>query len=683
MKSIIIGLQRSFLIAGVIVLSGGLMPVITFADDSPAPQTCVPVGSDLPGVHKPVGSDASMFTYNCATNLWESDHFSYDPLTGLTSPKDPSIFAYNSTSGLYDSTYWVFDAPTHTYVPYVQSLTVPPAGSTVVGGPVAPSIGTGSSGINNTGPGSNNTIDTAGGAINGNISNTGPDSNNTIGGSLHGDLNVNDLTNATVNNVINGLAVTGNSGVLGNTSGGNATTGNAQDIANVVNMLQSTSNALGGNTITFVANINGDVNGDLLLDPSTLGNIQPATAAAQNNLNLNNQTNATINNDITVGATSGNATIANNTSAGNATTGNADAIANVVNMLNSAINAGKSFLGVVNINGNLNGDILLPPNFIDQLIAANVPTVSISTTGPSSNNSITNGGSGNTSTVTNTNNLGATNTIHSTAASGTASVTNNTAGGNATSGNANTSTITAFNLTGSTVVGGNDLLVFVNVSGKWVGMIVNAPAGATAAELGSGISTNSISGNTNANVNNTTNDRINNNINVAAQTGNAAVTGNTKGGNATSGNARTAVNLLNVENSQLTFANWFGILFINVFGTWNGSFGVNTSAGDPIASPSSSNGGSTNSETVPVAARVFAFVPHGVVNSGPGSTNSITTDAVLAAHIVKTRAISLAPHPQLQSGAHRNFWLPLAGVTLFALYMVGERLYTIRSNRQM
>lgn len=35
---------------------------------------------------------------------------------------------------------------------------------------------------------------------------------------------------------------------------------------------------------------------------------------------------------------------------------------------------------------------------------------------------------------------------------------------------------------------------------------------------------------------------------------------------------------------------WFGRLFINVFGTWNGSFGVNTSAGDPIQNSDSGNG---------------------------------------------------------------------------------------------
>src|ERR1019366_1710408 len=99
--------------------------------------------------------------------------------------------------------------------------------------------------------------------------------------------------------------------------------------------------------ITFVANIDGNVTGDLMLDPSTLGAIQPASATGQNNLDLNNQTNADINNNINLAAQSGDATVAGNTTGGDATTGSATAIANVMNVINSAINAGKSFVGVI------------------------------------------------------------------------------------------------------------------------------------------------------------------------------------------------------------------------------------------------------------------------------------------------------------------------------------------------
>lgn len=659
-------MKRSLLTSAVVVLAAGFLPVAAFADD---PTTCSgPPPSSTAGVHRPVGADASTYVYNCDTGLWENAHFSYDPATGLTTAKDPDTYVYNAVTGQYDNTLWIFNAPKGDYDPYVQSVSIPPAGAIVIGAPAPVAA---DSTINNTGTDSNNTIDGTGG-VSGTISDTGTGSNNNIGGSNANNLTANNTTGANFNNVINGNATTGNALVLGNTTAGNATTGNAQDIANVVNMLQSTSNALSGNTVTFVANINGDVNGDLLLDPSTLGTIQPASASGQNNLTLNNTTNAAINNNINLAAQSGDAAVADNTTAGNATSGSAQAIANVVNVINSAINAGKSFVGVININGNLNGDILLPQNFLDQLIASNVPTVSIDTTGTGSNNAITTGG-GNTATINNTNNYGATNTITASAVTGNASVTGNTHAGNATTGNASNTSITAFNLTGSTVIGGNDLLVFVNVSGKWVGMIVNAPAGATAAELGGGITTNSQDGSTNATINNTTNAQINNNINLAAQSGNASVTGNTTGGNATTGDAKTAANLLNVYDSHLTLANWFGILFINVFGNWNGSFGVNTSAGDPVAS-SGPSAPATNSSSAPVPAqvRVFRFVPANNSDTTTDTPAPTTNNAVLAAHI--KRVATIAPAPTLP-GHHSSFMLPIVFGIMFIVFVVIDRVY--------
>ncbi len=662
-----------------------LTPAAVFADTS---QTCTPPSSTQAGVHKPVGADANTYTYNCTTGLWENAHYSYDPATGLVTAKDPVIYTYNATTGGYDYTTWVYDAPSDTYVPVTSSAVQPPAGATVVGAPAPSTSSPGSSSISNTGPGSNNTI-TGNGGLGGSIDNTGPDSNNTINGSNTNTFNGTDTTNALINNLLLGQASTGNAMVLGNTTGGNATSGNAQDIATAVNMLQSSSNALSGGAVTFVANIDGDVNGDLLLDPATLGTVQPSAAPAlgNNNLTINNQTNATINNNINLAANSGDATVANNTTGGNATSGSAQAIANVVNLINSAVSSGHSFLGVININGNLNGDILVPPNLIDQLIASNVPTLTISNTGPNSNNAIQTNNNSNTTTVTNTNNQGITNNVNGTATSGQATVSGNTTVGNATSGSAATN-ITAFNLTGSNVIGANDMLVFVNVLGTWVGMIVNAPAGATAAELGGGITTNAPNGsNNNTTVNNTTNDQINNNITTSATSGNADVSNNTNGGNATSGNAKNAVNLLNVENSNLSLSGWFGILFINVFGNWNGSFGVNTAAGDAPAGGAAGAGSSSDTATIPATIQAFRFVPRTSSTAASGGTSGggfstagtgTVASSVLASHNVKLSKNG-APSPQLQT-AHSSYLLPLTGIVLFALYAIGDAIHTRRQS---
>jgi hypothetical protein len=57
---------------------------------------------------------------------------------------------------------------------------------------------------------------------------------------------------------------------------------------------------------------------------------------------------------------------------------------------------------------------------------------------------------------------------------------------------------------------------------------------------------------------------------------------------------------MNLSGSQLSLADWFGVLFINVLGTWHGSFGIDTPAGGQ-ASPAPQN---------PIQdVKVFTFAP--------------------------------------------------------------------------
>jgi hypothetical protein len=538
--------------------------------------------------------------------MWMNDYYLYNPATNSRSALYSPDYSYDCGSQVWTKTTWNYSAASGGYT-MARVTTDDPGLAT--GCPAVPSQtasaggGTDSTGTN----GVNNGL-----AANSSATGSGPGS--TSGSTLNGSNNtaVNNNTSAAMNNTITSVAGTGSSLVLGNTTAGGAATGNAQDITNVVNMLQSSSNALGtaSNLIVFQKDINGDVNGDLLLDPNMLGLVQPASnsnVGLDNTLTVNTSTDASINNNINLAANTGDATVANNTTAGDAQTGTATAVANVVNMINSIITSGKSFLGIININGNLNGDILLPPDFVDQLLAANVPTVTL--TVPVSTNTDSTGLT-DTTTVHNTNNLGINNTVTASATSGSADVTGNTTGGTARTGQATTK-VTAFNLTGSQVIGANALLVFVNVQGQWVGMIVNAPNGTTAAGLGGDITNNTVAADNDTTVNNNVTEQINNTITVNARSGDALVHNNTTGGNATSGDARTAVNLFNVENSSLAFTGWFGLLFINVFGTWHGSFGMNTAAGNPIAS------GPGAGESTQILPQVFAFVP----NSGAGGTS--------------------------------------------------------------
>jgi hypothetical protein len=601
-------------------------PVATFADAS---SDCAPPTYSDGGVHKPVGADSGMYTYVCTgtyAGKWVSAYYVFDPDTYVVTPLYAPDYTYDCSGSQWYKTEWDFSAASNSYV---KNRVVAGNPGLPTGCAVATPTGTGGSGasgsIDTTGPGSTNTTD-SNGATAGNISTTGPGSTNTSTANGNNDTTINNGTNVAMHNTIDSVSASGNSLVLSNTGAGNATTGNSTDVANVVNLLQSSSNALGAgsNVITFTKNIDGDVYGDLILDPNMLGTLQPANTSSADNtsLTINTSTQAAINNNITVGANSGNATVASNTQAGDATTGNANAVANVVNMINSILSAGHSFIGTININGNLDGDILLPDNFVDQLVASNVPTVTVSV--PTGMNNTTASDTSNTN-VTNSNNLGINNQVSTAATSGSANVTANTSAGSGQTGNATTN-VTAFNLTGSHVIGNNAVLVFVNVHGSWVGLIVNAPQGATAAELGGGVTQNTTS-TANTAVNNTTNEQINNRINVAAHSGDATITNNTKAGNAKTGNSGASANLLNVENSFQTLSGWLGILFINVFGTWHGSFGVNTAAGNPrggtSAAPAALPGaGGTGTQVIPV----FKFVPHtsGSSSGGHGGSSSST-----------------------------------------------------------
>mgnify|MGYP000869349735 FL=1 len=448
--------QRLLVIAvAAFVISLSPAPIV-FAEN----LECTPPRPSTPGVHVPTGSDAAMYHYDCDQQLWVSAHYTYNPLTNTTSPLDARVYTYNTNTGQWDYDVWVYVASKGDYALRTLSVATPPAGAVTIGGPVATSP------TPATGPGQATATSQT---PNGSAVAVASTSNGTA-------------TAIAVTNTVGSVASSGNATVAANTLGGNAATGDATAIATLVNMLQSSGNIFGsdGNAVVFNTTISGDVTGDILLDPSLIGSIQPSgtpTSGLTGTNDVNHSTTAaSVTNDLSIAAATGDALVAANTNAGNATSGNATAVANVLNFLNSTVVSGKSFLGIINIDGNLNGDILLPPGFIDELLANNIPTVSVAV--PLS-------GQGTLDTSVS---QSITNAVTATANSGNATVDKNTNAGSATSGNGTTN-ITTFNLTGNSVIGKNALLVFVNVLGTCYGLIFNAPAGATAGALGGTITT--------------------------------------------------------------------------------------------------------------------------------------------------------------------------------------------------
>jgi len=470
-------------------------------------------------------------------------------------------------------------------------------------------------------------------------------------------------TGAAIDNSVDSTAASGDATVAGNITAGSATTGDATAVVNQTNAVQTVSSLGGSGTKTFTANIDGDVNGDFVLDPNTI--LASTTGSTQSDPTLaTTQVNASVQNDISADATSGNAVVAGNVQAGDATSGNATAVVNVMNLMNSIVASGQSFVGTININGNLNGDILLPANTLDQLLATNLPV----STAPSD------------STITTTNTGTITNNVTSSATSGQATVDGNISAGNATTGSAGTN-VTIFDLTNNQLAGSNVLLVFVNVQGQWVGLLYNAPAGSTAAAFGGDMTTaTTLPGG--GSLTSDTNLSIVNNINVSAHSGDASVTNNISAGNATSGRASTAVNILNLQNSSISLANWFGILFINVFGTWHGNFGLlaDTPTGVSPADPTTGGGQQltqTVAQTTPY--RQFArFAAAATTGSSSDSAPSVPAQAVLSAATVDPVAHHVAT-PSISHGeSHIDPVLLTAGVLLALLLLLLARRHTSR-----
>lgn len=529
------------------------VPVVTFAE---TPSD--PTNQDQPAVDssKPEGADAKTYKYNETTGLWENDHYTWNPVTHETKPKVDPKYTYNPETKTWNTTEWKYDAAAQKYVATPVSVDELPAGASIANG-----------------------------------SEQAQKSGDTDTPKVDAKNSLSSASGAIVSNNITSIAQSGDALVVGNTSGGSATSGNASSIANILNMLQSSWGLQGSDLTTFMAEINGDVVGDLLINPANFtGDTLPLSDGISGDVDINIANSGVINNDIDLTANSGNATVSSNTSAGDATTGTATAMANVINLINSMVSSGESFVGNININGNLEGDILLPENLQNQLLASNVPRTTLTTSQVENSDVL----------AEFNNNQSINNNISLNATSGEAQVNGNTSAGNAQTGNASTN-LTVFNLTGHEVVGSNAMLVFVNVLGEWVGMIMDAPAGSTAAMIGGGITSNNLNS---AALNGSNNTQISNNINLDATSGDATVANNTTAGNATSGNAQASASVSNISNSQFSLADWFGVLFINVLGSWHGSFGVDTPMGDSPNTEQNANNPPPISDI-----RIFQFTP--------------------------------------------------------------------------
>ena len=413
---------------------------------------------------------------------------------------------------------------------------------------------------------------------------------------------------ASVVNDLSGSSVTGQNTASKNLGDTTITTGDANTSGTLITALNT--NIAGVAVSEF--NVVDDQMGDLVLDfaancisgcstgstsIANTGNGADSTNTGtldQNSSNATFQTNdATVTNTMILGADSGNNTADKNTGGNTSiTTGDANISANSLTFANNNI-AGNVVYGVVNIYGDLKGDIIFPEEMLGTCCGNLNTTLANINNGASSTNT-TNATITNTDQTYQTNTAVIDNLISVDAQTGENDVNKNTNGNNSIkTGSANVDA-QVLNIANNNVDGGVWWLVLVNEAGNWIGKLMGSPDGANMAgsagtefqvdpsgeisvtNSGNGAgSTNmgSITQNTSNTTVQTNTAHITNTMDLSANTGGNSTSKNT-GGKSTiqTGDANVIANLVNFVNNNISSKGKLFVTVVNVFGSWTGNF---------------------------------------------------------------------------------------------------------------
>lgn len=483
------------------------------------------------------------------------------------------------------------------------------ASSSDNGGDTKLQTGDATNGGNITNIGNNNLLSS--GCCNGGA--TVANTDNGSGSTNNGSATVND-NNTTVQD--------NNAAVLNNMSQGAYTGGNTASDNDGEVVLETGDANVTGTVLTFVNtnaagvsvsefNVN-DYTGDLILDlpanciagcpgdnilVKNAGNGDDSTNNASLTSNSDNflvqDNDAVIESNLELFADTGTNTASDNDGAAKITTGDANVSANAVTFANNNI-AGNVWYGVVNIFGDLVGDIILPQSVID--------SITCSTCGGTTTVANTDNGSGSDNNATldqNTdtdiyqfNNAAIDNNLILDANTGGNTGSDNDGSVSIESGNANIDA-NVLNIANTNMVGGNWWLVIVNEAGNWVGKLIGADGSNMAGSVGTTFAidpdsgaitvTNSGNGdnsqnnagliqNTTNNISQTNNAQITNNLNLGANTGLNKASDNDGHSKIQTGDANIVANLVNFVNNNIVGSGKVVPIVINVFGSWLGDF---------------------------------------------------------------------------------------------------------------
>ena len=559
-------------------------------------------------------------------------------------------------------------------------------------------------------------------------SGNGEGSTNTGASTTNNSTNTNQNNSANVNTSLNQSATTGSNRSNDNI-GGDVTVKSGD--ANVSGTAITGVNSNLDNVAVSEFNVNDVQNGDLVLNSAShcisgCGSTAPNVVINKNNgedstntasNTTNNADNTFQNNDAVIGtdmnlvADSGHNRAHDNIGGDTyVESGDANISANALTLANNNISGGKVQYNVVNIYGELHGDIILPEEEV-----ANPSATMNSGNGANSTNTASNT-SNNTNTTNQSNNANINNNLNIDAATGDNYASDNGGGADVSSGNT-TVTANVLNVANSNIDGETMWLVIVNQAGKWVGkllgadgnmagsngteFIVNDDGSITASNSGNGEGSTNNASNTTNNTNTTTqtnNATINNNLNLSANTGDNRSHDNLGGDNTVkSGDVNIIANLINFVNNNISGNGKLVVTVVNVFGSWFGDFVApgQTKQATTQSGNNQSSTNSTNTTTNTTTNSNQTTQSQGVV-LGAKSTNNTTTsgngsvqsgnNTQGSTNVLVAGASNIAKNSQLKNALTNNMhqvsinlaWmvvlLPLLGVAA-----LGRRLFLKRN----
>jgi len=483
----------------------------------------------------------------------------------------------------------------------------------------------------------------------------GADSDNTGSVTVVDDSTTTQDNSAQVVNSLNQDSNTGDNSASRNVGDSGITTGDANVSGTVITAVNT--NVDGVMVAEF--NVVDDHVGDIVLDfgnacisgcgVGDIAVINSANGADSTNTGTvdsvtNNDTfqnnDATIENNLILDANSGDNKADRNTGGDSEiTTGDANVSASVLTFANTNIVGGVIY-SIVNIFGDLIGDIIFPSN----VCCIGSAAVKNSGNGADSTNTAEINLEQNDTTLQ-TNNANIQNNLNLAATTGDNSTSKNTNGSNSVStGDANVEA-QVLNIVNTNIAGGVWWLVIVNEAGKWIGKILGSDGNFYGGSEGLEFSVNDAgevmvtnsgngAGSTNTGtVNQTTNNTIVqnnsanvvNNINLSANTGGNSASRNTGGDSEiTTGDANIIANIVNFVNNNITGGGLLFVNVINVFGSWFGDFVGPGMTKEPEPLADSSSHGSHNEGGVGEAASNSPSSSSG--GSGGSSGNSSSGD---------------------------------------------------------